>query len=157
MFEPETVKFLESGCALVVGSVDADRAPHATRGWGLTVVSQEPPTVRLLLDALETDAIDNVRSTGALAITGTRVPTLHSMQLKGQVVATEDANDADRTKAAAFVDAFYRDVHETEGTDRTLLDRMTPASFIAVVVEVCEFYDQTPGPEAGAALGGGGA
>jgi len=34
MFEPETARFLESGCALIVAAVGAGGEPVAARGWG---------------------------------------------------------------------------------------------------------------------------
>ena len=53
MFSEEMVAFLESGCSLILGTVGADGAPHAGRGWGLDVVDPATGRVRLLLDAAD--------------------------------------------------------------------------------------------------------
>ena len=145
MLDEEKVSFLEGGCALIVCTLDADGEPFASRAWGLTVVSCEENRVRLLA------ALD-VLPRGAVAITGTDVPTLRSLQLKGQIVAVEPSNEVDLAKSKQYTDAFYTDVERTDNVPRELLNRMTPTEFLACTVEVEELYDQTPGPRAGCSL-----
>jgi hypothetical protein len=145
MLDEEKISFLEGGCALIVCTLDADGEPFASRAWGLTVVSREQARVRLL-------AMLDVLPRGAVAITGTDVPTLRSLQLKGQIVAVEHSNEADVAKAKQYTDAFYADVERTDNVPRELLNRMTPTEFLACTVQVEELYDQTPGPRAGCAL-----
>src|SRR5690348_4732178 len=91
---PETTAFLEGGCALIVGSVGADGAPTAARGWGLTVLSREEGECRLLLDAEETISVDKLLETRVIAVTAGDVPTLSTIQLKGRVERIEPATDA---------------------------------------------------------------
>lgn len=152
MFDPETAALLESGCALAVGTVAPDGTPHASRGWGLTILPGGD-RVRLLLDADDGAAIANLASTGAVAVTGAAVPTLRSVQLKGRAeppMPTDDA--ADLARAARFREGFFGDVERIEGTPRALLERLTPARYAVCTVTVAELYDQTPGPIAGAPL-----
>jgi hypothetical protein len=157
VLDPEIVAFLESGCALIVGTVAADGAPYATRGWGLNIVRRdEPLTVRLLLDAEDPVTIENIRAGGLIALTATSVTTLKSRQLKGRVTSVVAASDADRDRAAQFCDQFYGDINRTEYTPRSLTERLTPAEYVASTIEVDELYDQTPGPGAGRALGAAG-
>ena len=144
--------FLESGCGLIVGTVAADGQPYATRAWGLTVLSGDRATVRLLLDADDITAIANLSATGAIAVTAVDVPTLRSIQLKGRFLRFEDGTDADRDRAARFCEAFFTTIGQTEGTDRVLLDRLIPAGYQAGIVEVDEWFNQTPGPAAGEAI-----
>jgi len=152
VFEPETVEFLESGCALIVGTVDADGAPHATRGWSVQVLDADAGRLRLALDALDSVALDNLEATGRVAITGADVRTLRSLQMKGCAGDIVPAADADRERITRYCDAFYTDVFETDGTPRQLVERLTPADFVMCEVTVDESYNQTPGPAAGHAL-----
>jgi len=152
VLEPETVAFLEPGCAVIAATVSDDGEPHAVRGWGMTVVSRETATLRLLIDSHDDVAIADLSTTGAIAITAGHVRTLQSMQLKGRVVRIEDGTDADRDRAAQHCDAFFGLVEEIDGTPRVLLERMIPLDYVAVVVEVAEWFDQTPGPGAGAPI-----
>jgi hypothetical protein len=152
VFEPETVEFLESGCALIVGTVDAGGAPHATRGWSAMVLDPGAARLRLGLGALDTVALDNLEATGRIAVTGANVHTLRSLQMKGRAGDIVPADDADRERITLYCDAFYTDVYETDGTPRDLLERLTPADFVMCEVTVDESYNQTPGPAAGNAL-----
>jgi hypothetical protein len=152
VFDRETIDFLESGCALIVATVSADGEPHAGRGWGLLVAPGDDDRVRLLVDALDSITVENMETTGRIAITAANVPTLRSAQLKGRAVGVSPAADADRTRAAEFCNRFFTDIVETDGTDRRLPERLVPLDYVACDVTVEEFYDQTPGPGAGGAL-----
>ncbi len=150
MFGSELVSFLESGCALIVGTVDNDGAPLATRGWGLTVVPEaDTDQLRLLLDADDHLARRNIAAGARIAITACSVPTLRSQQLKGRVVAADECDVRDRVRAERYCEAFYDDILQTDGTPRALTNRFTPARYFACTVAVDDIYDQTPGPEAG--------
>jgi len=153
MFESEMVSFLESGCALIVGTVGADGTPLATRGWGITVVpGDDAGRLRLLLDGEDAATRHNVQPGSPIAITACCVSTLRSQQLKGRVVSVEECDVRDRARADRYCDAFYDDILHTDGTPRSLTNRITPARYFACTVAVDEIFDQTPGPAAGNVL-----
>jgi hypothetical protein len=155
VIDEETRAFLESGCALIVGTVDPDGAPHAGRGWGLSVLDGGAPArLRLLLDAEDGVSVANAAAGGAIAVTATSVTTLRSIQLKGRSSATEVATVDDEARAVRFIERFFADVHATDGVEWEVFDRMTPAGYVAAVLEAHEAFDQTPGPRAGARVGG---
>ena len=152
MLSAETKDFLESGCALVVATVSSTGVPIASRGWGLDVLTPAGDRVRLLLDAHDVRALDNLDDSGAIAVTATNVPTLHSMQMKGRCVVVEAATGGDEARSDRYCEEFFADIEATDGTNRNLLVRLRPAGIIACEVEIDAFYDQTPGPGAGASL-----
>ena len=153
MFDPETRAFVESGCALIVGTVEEDGAPHAGRLWGLDVVSDGPDTVvRVLLDVDDMATIANAAGRGQMAVTATSVRTFHSMQMKGVARYVEPATEGDQARARRYMDAFFTDLSETDGTPAKLLECFEPRAFVACELEVHELYDQTPGPSAGARI-----
>jgi hypothetical protein len=152
VFDPETVALLESGCSISVATVGPDGAPHASRGYGLTVLP-EGAHVRLLVDADDHVALANLAGGGSIAVTCVAVPTLRAVQLKGTAdkpVATSDA--AVLARAARHLESFFTDVNLTEGTPVALLRRLTPTAFAVCKVAVAEVFDQTPGPGAGSPL-----
>lgn len=152
MLETETTAFLESGCALLVGTVSPDGEPHAGRAWGLDVLSDEPLRVRVLLDIDDVTTVEHAAAGGAIALTATSVRTLHSVQLKGWATSVEaDAGDPDR--AERYIAEFFHDIQDTDGTKKDLLDRFVPIGYLGCTVEIEERFDQTPGPAAGAAIG----
>jgi len=154
VLNPDTVSHLEGGCALIVGLADRDGTPHATRGWGLDVCSPEEGILRLLLSVEDTVAASILGEPTRIAVTGGDVLTLRSMQLKGLAQPVEPQQPGDPARARRYADAFFADINRTDGTPLELLERMVPESFVTCTFEVEEFFDQTPGPAAGAALTG---
>jgi hypothetical protein len=153
VFDEETRAFLESGCALIVATVDDDGEPHAGRLWGLDVLADGPGTVvRVLLDVDDLTTIDHAAARARIAVTATSVRTFHSMQLKGVARHLEAATEADDLRAHRYMDAFFLDIQETDGTPAELLERFEPRGFVACEVEVHDCFDQTPGPAAGARI-----
>jgi hypothetical protein len=153
VFGPETTSFLESGCALIVGTVAPDGEPYACRGWGLTVLTPDRTEMRLLLDAEDDNTLNRLETTGLIAITAANVRTFRSIQLKGTAREREAATDADLRRVDDYCDQFFTDVVETDGTDRRYLERLRPNAYVAYTVHVSEVFDQTPGPAAGTSIG----
>jgi hypothetical protein len=153
VFDPEQTTFLESGCSLILGTVQPDGEPHAGRGWGLTVLSN-PRHVRLLLDVEDSTTVERAAAGGAIAITAASVRTLRSLQLKGRVSSVEPASPEDVARAARYCEAFFTDIAETDGFGRTVTERIVPIGYTACTVVVDDLFDQTPGPGAGAQLSG---
>lgn len=145
-----TKEFLESGCALIIATVDADGEPHAGRGWGLDVL--EPNRFRLLVDADDLRLRANLAANGSIAVTATHVPTLRSIQLKGHAVETESRGDADIARMRRFCDQFFADVEATDGVAPSMMERLVPARLSACEVRADAIFDQTPGPGAGSSL-----
>ena len=109
--------------------------------------------MRILLSATDAPALANLEDSGRISITAADVPTLHSMQLKGRKDSSAEAATAsDRERADRYCDAFYADVERSDGTPRRMIERLRPADFVVLEILVDEFYDQTPGPGAGASL-----
>jgi hypothetical protein len=165
MIDEATVRFLEGGCALIVGGVGPDGAPHATRGWGLDVLpglpgpNAEPGpglTVRLLL-AADDPLVAPDADIGALAITAADVTDFRSLQFKGRARGVEPADDADRARAARYCAAFFADIAEADDTPMSVVSRLAPGGYVTCTVDIDRVFDQTPGPGAGAAVGPPGA
>lgn len=154
MFDEEITAFLESGCALIVGTVAADGEPHAGRAWGLEITSAGVPAhLRVLLDAGDTTMLGHAAAGGAVAITAASVRTLRSVQLKGRIVGLEVATQDDAERAQRYIDQLFTDIWETDGSEPATIARLIPIGYAACTVEVVGRFDQTPGPGAGAPLG----
>jgi hypothetical protein len=150
VFDDSTMQFLHGGCSLLVGSASHDGRPNGGRGWGITVIDRHLAHVRLLLDANDTISVRNLQPGAAVAICTADVETLHSLQLKGRVLAVEPATEADLIKQRQYTADFTGDIHRVDGEPLELLHRWAACPIIACVVEVAEVFDQTPGPSAGA-------
>ncbi len=152
MFDDMTIRYLHGGCSLLVGSVSADGRPHAGRGWGLTVVDRERVHVRLLVNANDTTTVANLQPGAAVAICTADVETLRSLQVKGRVLAVEQADAADLAKQQQYTADFTGDIHRTDGEPMEMLRRWADCPVIACVIALDDAFDQTPGPSAGARL-----
>ncbi len=153
-----TTALVTAGSALIVGTVDAHGMPHACRAWGLDVLDRSGAggaRLRVLLDDGDDVALANLAHGRPIAITAADVPSLRSAQVKGVAVGSEACGPEDRERMRRYVDAFFGDVVATEGTSRHVLDRLVPDGVVAVLVDVTEVFDQTPGPAAGRAVAPG--
>lgn len=147
--DDETVAFIESGCALILGVVGPANEPVAARGWGADVISTDGSRVRVLVDADDGHAIDLMVPGARIAMTGAAVPTLRSLQGKGHIVATSPASSDDPARVDRYCDDFFGDIVATDHIQRDVLERWVPMTFARVVIDVEEWFDQTPGPGAG--------
>jgi hypothetical protein len=88
-----------------------------------------------------------------LALTVTHIRTLASVQFKGPAGDPGPATADDLDAVRSYCDYFFKEVEETDGTPRELLERLMPPAFVVCEVDVEELFDQTPGPRAGTQLG----
>jgi hypothetical protein len=149
VLDDHTTALLEAGSALIVGTVSPDGHPHATRGWGLDVISTDPRRVRLLLDASADEAISHLAPGRPVAVTAADVVSLRSVQIKGTSLGVGPAGEGDGERARRFADAFFDDIVATDGTPREVLERLVPDEYRPVTIDVADVFDQTPGPDAG--------
>jgi hypothetical protein len=145
----------ERGYSMIVGTVDDDGAPRATRGWGVKVVDERARRVRFTMSADDEIAVGNLEGR-LVALTGADVRSLQAMQMKGAVVAIGVPDDDDLQRMTAHTENFLAAVEEIDGIPPDLLKRNLPLTVVTVDVVVDELYDQSPGPSAGAAIRGGG-
>ena len=147
--------FLESGCGLIVGLVRPDGVPFPFRAWGLDVLDASAGTLRVLVGAGELARFGAERDDlpGApIAVTGSDVRTLHTVQVKGTVDAVADVTPDELKRARRHTSAFFDVIVELDQISREALERMVPVDYVALALTVTEAYDQTPGPGAGARM-----
>jgi hypothetical protein len=144
----------ERGYSMIVGTVDDDGAPRATRGWGMKVVDDATGRVRFTMSADDEIVTGNLEGR-IVALTGADVRSLQAVQMKGPVVAVALPDEDDLVRMSLHSDLFFQAVEETDGTPARLLKRILPHGLVAVEFVVDEIYDQSPGPGAGAAISGG--
>ena len=142
---------IAAGASLVVGTVDPDGAPRATRAWAALVLDATAGRVRIVMSADDAQAVANV-GRGAIAVTGADVRTLRAVQLKGRVERVGEPEVDDLTAFDEHASAFMEAVHEVDGNELSLLRRLLPQEVVVVDLVVDEVFDQSPGPGAGAVL-----
>ena len=152
VFDESIQTVVETGSPLILATASPAGEPYASRGWGLALVDATEGRIRLLLDAEDSVTIANAEAGGSIAITAADVTTLRAVQFKGSCVSVEAATDADRDNSTDHCAKFFATVEVTDGTPRAKLERLVPNDLVAVIVEVRELFNQTPGPRAGETL-----
>jgi hypothetical protein len=152
--EALAAELLGGRCGMVAALVDGEGVPYATRTSGFTVLEERPLRLRVVLPLDDGLPLVVGEPVGPIALTVTDPLTLRSVQFKGQAGAVEPATAEDRAAVARFCDSFFSALIEIDGYERSFLERVVPDDFMACTVVIDELYDQTPGPGAGAAIGG---
>ena len=150
MIGSELAALLESPCSLIVGTVDADGFPDASRAWGVEVLDGRH--LRVLLSTQAPVTRRNVEGGGAIALTATHFSTFESVQLKGHATHVEEATPADRIRFDGYCAGARRAIAETDGTPEELVGRFMTADVYACLMTVDSVFDQTPGHTAGTQL-----
>ena len=94
--------------------------------------------------------MENLESTGAIAVTASRPTTYFTMQMIGRVDYTGAPTDEHRTGVDTHLRAFGEEVAQlgvTAGAANLFLGDLFVVGF-----EIEELFDQTPGPKAGSKL-----
>ncbi len=148
-FAAPLLSLIDDGVGLLLGTCDGDNVPRGTRAWGVRVVGDR--LLRVTFGADDELVVANARD-GLAAVTGADARELRSAQLKGRVLVIEQPDEDDLACAAEHTELFFRAIHETDQTEIDIIRRILPARMLAAVVEIGDVFDQTPGPNAGAAL-----
>jgi hypothetical protein len=145
----ELAQRIEAGMPLLVGTVDVDGRPFASRGWGIRVIDPAGGVIRLLVDADDATTLANLAGQGRVAVTAAGVVTFFAIQMKGRAVALEEPTAADLEAGDEWCDAFFSTLESADGYSRTQADKWRRSRVLVAVVHVDQLYNQTPGPSAG--------
>jgi hypothetical protein len=146
---PEVHTLVRQGVALMVATGDAGRRPALARGWG-PELRDDGACLAVCVEAPQASPTDANLVVGAWAAVMFSLPSTYAaVQVKGRVLARHAPTAEDLARAEAHLTAFTAEVEPLGLTD---IRRFFDPSLVAVVVEVAEQFDQTPGPGAGGAL-----
>lgn len=154
--DDETARFLATGESITIGSRDVRCVPSVIKAAGCRVDAASR-RVRVLVDRRQArQLLADIAATHAVALVVSRPSTHHTLQVKGSDAAVEPLRAGDAEAAAAHRLAFAQElVPLGYRRDWTLAIHEFPvAELVAVVFTVDAAYAQTPGPGAGARLGG---
>ncbi|MFB3906776.1 MAG: hypothetical protein ACE15D_00080 [Candidatus Eisenbacteria bacterium] len=149
----EHAEYLQSGVSILVGTRSDRLLPDCCRAVGARVEDDGEELTVFLPAATGEGNVENVKSNGRIAVCFSRARDHRSLQLKGQVVSIREGGEDDRRIVqryrAALAEAFG-----FIGIPPRLTLRMNCWPCYAVRLHVDGIFLQTPGPGAGAALGG---
>lgn len=149
--DQELTQFIESGIGVLVGTVDATGHPRLAYAWGPRV-HPGGARVSVYVDRERSEALLRGREVNPqIATTFTDPISLRSVQLKGRILEVAEPNDAERTWVNRHREAFATTT-ALIGDHPHAIRNLWMDETVRVDLSVERAYDQTPGPNAGAAL-----
>jgi hypothetical protein len=150
----EHAAFMQSGVSMSISSCNADRIPSVSRATGCHIAPDRLQVTILVIAPHAGQLLDDIRRSGAIAVTFTKPSTNRTVQLKGKDAVVVGTSDGERGIARAYLDAFVEEVGQL-GHDRNMVRAMfacAPSDIVAIRFTPCAAFSQTPGPRAGEAL-----
>jgi pyridoxamine 5'-phosphate oxidase-like protein len=147
----ELTEFIEAGLSMLVGTRDARLVPDYVRAVGARVEKGGREVTVFLPAATSAASIANLADNGRIAMCVSRPVDHRTVQLKGRVVSSGSAADADRPLLERYRTDFAATLAYV-GVPPRLTLRMSHWPSYAVRFRVESLFDQTPGPGAGAEI-----
>lgn len=151
LISDELAAFLESGLSIVVGVRDDALRPDGAAALAARVHDDREHLTLFLYEENAARLMPIIAQCAQIAVT-LDLPTRHrACQVKGVVVSTRAAVDAERAEVERQLDAFNRDLEEL-GYPRAMFAQWKIWPCTAIVVRARELFEQTPGPGTGERL-----
>jgi hypothetical protein len=152
LIRTELREFLESGVSVLVGTRNEAYLPDAMRGMGARVGPAEDEVTVFLPTATAAVALANLAANGRIAVCFSRAIDHRSLQIKGEAREVRPAAAAER----GWIDRYRRllvAAWSLVGVPPRVTLRLGHWPATAVRIGVESWFEQTPGPGAGAPLG----
>jgi hypothetical protein len=147
LIDDELRSFMQGPVSAILASVDQTNVPDATRISGLVDLSSR--RLRILISTEAREARVNAEPGARVAVLVTDITNYRSIQLKGRVLTgPQERTAGDAALVHHHVESFCKAAPQV-GLDPELAVALFPLEVVALVLEVDELYNQTPGPGAG--------
>jgi hypothetical protein len=153
---PDLVAMMARGVSVIVASRDAGLRPSVMRAVGSLVEDGGRQVTVFLSRPQSRQVIQDIAANGQVAVVFSEPSTHRTVQLKASRVEMRTATAADQAVLAAYLASMEHEIQQVgfgpPVTRAMLAHRLEDV--VAVRFSPEQAFDQTPGPRAGAALGG---
>jgi hypothetical protein len=156
LLDEDHAAFIESAVSIIAASSDAVKVPSLERAIGCKVSADRRNVTIFMVVSSARRLLDDVGSSGRIAVVFSEPPSHRTIQLKGTDAAIVPVVPADRKLVEAYADAMVG-VIGCMGYPEPLTRAMLacPADeLVAVSFTPTAAFLQTPGPRAGTPLKG---
>lgn len=147
----EIAEFLQTRACLVLSAASESLVPELCLGVAC-LISPDRRRVRVVFDRRSAAPLLNLLpGTGLVALAGSQVLTMRTVQVKGREASLEPTPAAERPQVAESVARMRVEFDKIDFHDpytTTLLD-YDPNELVCVGFTPTAVFDQTPGPQAG--------
>jgi hypothetical protein len=153
---PELVAMMARGVSVIVGSRDAGLRPSVMRAVGSLVEADGARITVFLARRQSRQVLQDIAATGRVSVVFSAPSTHQTLQVKASRADIRNAGPQDAPLLAAYLASMERElqcVGLTPAIARAMLAHRLE-DVVAVSFAPEQAFDQTPGPRAGAALGG---
>jgi hypothetical protein len=151
MVDTELAGFLQQGLGIHIGTRDARLQPQGARAIAVKVDDDGVHLVVHIAEVAATRILPNLEANGQVALSFARPVDERACQIKGIFVSARPTRDDERALLEAQWEAFLKQL-EAIGIPREGAAGWTNWPALAIRVKVTAIFDQTPGPQAGAAI-----
>ena len=149
--DDELATYLQPGpFSVMVANADSGLRPEVVRAWAPCVSSDGQSIAVCVGRRAAGRLLRNLRGDGRLALSICNVTSYQSLQLKGRCVEIGEADPEDLARLWEHQEAFVAGVQQT-GLREQAARGLLVSDVIRLLFIPESLYDQTPGPEAGAA------
>jgi hypothetical protein len=152
----DSLAMMRRGVSVIVGSRDANLRASLMRAVG-SEVSEDGSVITVFLARPQSrQLLQDIAATGQIAVVFSEPSTHRSVQLKSSRCEVRNATEADRPVLARYQASMEHEIAQVgfppEVTRAMLAHRLE--DLVAVSFTPQQAFEQTPGPRAGAAMGG---
>ena len=152
----DLVAIMARGVSVIVGSRDAQLRPSVMRAVGSRVEGNGQDITVYLTRSGSRQLLQDIAATGHLAVVFSEPSTHRTVQLKATRAEIRNAGEDDVPVLAAYLKSMEHEILQVgippPLTRAMLAHRLDDVVAVRFTPE--QAFDQTPGPRAGAALGG---
>lgn len=152
---PEQAALMRRRVSIIVAGRDAQHRPHLMRALGCRLAGDRRELTIFLSAPSCRELLDDLRDNGLVAVVFSEPSTDRTLQLKGRDARIEPFDPGDHVLVQHYIECFADEIGML-GFDRELVKTLfvhRPQDLVALRFTPAEAYEQTPGPNAGAALG----
>ena len=151
MIDKDLAAFLQEGVGIHIATRNASLQPNGIRALAVTVESDGLHLVVYAAEAAAARVLPDLEDNAQIAIGFGRPVDDRACQVKGIVIGTRAAIEAERPVVAAQWDGFLGSLEQI-GIPRVATTTWVTWPAVAIRVRVNALFDQTPGPGAGAPI-----
>jgi hypothetical protein len=151
MIDDSLAEFLQSGLGIHVGTRNEQLEPCGCRATAIKVEDDGKHAVVYVPKAASPQIFENLRTNGCAAVSMARPADERAAQLKGLMLFSWDARPDEEAFARVQWAGFLGQL-ESIGLPGAATSSWKVFPCVAVRLKVTAVFNQTPGPDAGAAL-----